>query len=176
MEWFSDIPIGVWAVIFTPIIIGLLIFFSRGEVKPDEEGWIHLRPSMALHFFGLIFLLFAIFFSALPLIPLFIETDELFWVFVLLGSSLAVGMWFAVYSVYGIRVYFNDDLVVYRGLIRTIKVPWNKVTRVVDSIAFGTFVDTAEGRLIIWRYFKGFPQFIDTALRHGVDIDDALLK
>jgi hypothetical protein len=176
MEWVSDAPSGAWAVVFTPLLIGLLIFFSRGDIKADKNGWFHLRPSIALHFFGIMFLAMAIFFSAFPFIPLFAEYDGLDLVFILLGPLLAAGMWYAVYSVYGVRVRFNDDYIVYRGLIKTIKAPWNNVTRIVDSVALGTFVDTTEGRLIIWRYFKGFPQFIETALRHGVDVDKDLLK
>ena len=154
----------------------LLVSPTRATVAADSAGWVRLRPSARLFAFALLCVPFAILFTAMRFLAFFAENLGSRLGFLILGPPLAALMWFGIYGVFIVRTRFNSAGIEYRGLTRGIMIPWNEVQQIRDSAAFGAYVTTARGPLIVRQYFRGFRQFVAEAARHGVDIDLAMLN
>ncbi len=174
MEWLSHINGGGWAVILTPILMSLLLIFSKKPVKPDADGWIRLKPSIALRIFGAIMTIFALFFSSYPVLAYFVDANGFAWFLVALGVPLAIMFWYGVYTTFIVKTRFNEQGIEYKGLIKKVFVQWAEVRKITDSVWLGAYVSTSKGRLIIWKLLRGFQQLVDAAREQGVEIDPAL--
>lgn len=175
MTWLADIPSYVWAAVLTPAIIALFTSLASGRQAPDADGWLRVRPTLVVYIFGLFYIPFALLFTAMPLMAVYADTVQQGVVFVVLGPLLACLMWFGLYGTFIARTRFNADGIEYRGLIRTLFVPWKEVRRIGDHSGLGTYVSTNRGRLIVWKFFLGFPQLVEEAMRHGIEVDPSLL-
>lgn len=168
MDW--HIPSSAWAALLTPIVIALLFSLAKKPVRPDPDGSVRLRPSLGLYVFGLLFIPFSLFFTAMPALAFFAPEIGEKILFAVLGPPLALLGWYAIYGVFIVRVRFNANGICYRGF-RKLDVPWSEVRRIGDSAALGTFISSTKGRLIVWKYLRGFQQLLDEADRHGIAID-----
>jgi len=170
MDWLSQIPAAVWAALLTPLIMALLMRTAKSPVHPDPDGWTRLRPSIGAYVLGLLFVMAALLFTAMPALALVGQGSLTSWVLVLLGPPLAALMWYGAYGTFVVGVRFNGDGIVYRGLLKRLLVPWKEVRRIKDS-GLGSYISTDQGRLIAWKYFRGFRELLEEAERHGIEID-----
>jgi len=140
----------------------------------DAAPWVRLRPTVRLFAFGLMCVPLAVLCTVLPLVAFFAEDLGSRIGFLTLGPVLAPPAWFAVYGIFAVRTRFqcradraarsDAQSCAALGDVREIK-----------TSVFGAHVATTREPLIVWKYFRGYQQFIAEAARQGVEIDPALL-
>ncbi len=170
--------IGVFFSLLFLVWFFITLFRLQRSVPPDKEGWIVMRPSLLFSFLGLSAFLLACVWIILALAMLFLVG-----LYSLQGAGIA--FLFLVMSVVFFRfalgdvamvIRFNNDSIKIKRLGREAVIFWDYVERIGMNYFSGPMIYSQEGDFSVSNLRQGFPQFVETALSHGVDVDDTLLK
>ncbi len=173
---FSEIPSGAWALLLTPIAIALLKAEGRRRPRVDKDGWTKVSPTVGMVVLGIGSLIFAIFFAYGLIKHTLPPPDDKVWGLWILAPPLIALFVYGVYCIFGVGVRFGPLGIEYRSLWRRRLVPWSEITEVVDSVALGTYLRTSSGRLLIWKYRRGFPALLDELRVRGVPGADSVTR
>ena len=176
MRWLADIPSGVWAALLTPLLLAAAARAGIERVRPEAEGWIHLRRSVIVIVLGLVCLAMAVATTMLMVLAgsdFFADPSGVS-MFLITATPLVSFFWYVVYAFLVANARFNSEGFEYLGLLRAHFVPWRDVRRIDYNGFWGPYASTSRGGFLVSMYFKGFQQFIDEAKRHGVEVDDGI--
>lgn len=163
------IPSYAWAAILTPVIMWMFLRVGRKPVVQDPDGWTLVRPTIGLTLFGFLSLLFGLGFGVVAVVVFLVPADEnSVWLLRALAPLLAALFLFGAYGILVARISFGGAGLRYRGLLRQLVVPWEDVIEIVDNSAIGVYVRSSRGRLFVWKYFRGLPQFVDQLKARGI--------
>jgi len=161
----SDIPSAAWAALLTPFAMGLLFAASRRSPVVDHHGHRVLGRTFGLNPLGLGGLVLGVGGLVLEALGLavtwgVIATDVSAWPLVLISAPIALLGFYCFYAVFIVRVRFSDDGIWYGNIRGENRIRWDEVIAIVDSVWLGTYLDTANGRLLVSKYRRGFPEFL----------------
>jgi hypothetical protein len=176
MQWLADIPSPVWVSLLTPILVAAAVRAGNDFVRPDSDGWVHLRRPAVVVALG---------FVALPIatgiaVVMGMAVGFLFkgnadaGLLLIVAAPLAALFWYVVYAFLIIGLRFSANGVEFRGLLRTRFVPWSCVRGLKYSGFLGPYAVTESGNFLVSMYFRGFKQFLDEAKGRNVDIDEGI--
>jgi hypothetical protein len=162
MKWLSNIPPTALVLFITLLVLAIA---ARAELTPvhrDNDGWFSLYPSRAIVVLGLLCVPMASFALLLLLAG---SLDKL-----ISGSLMAAVSAGGLYVAFGMRARFNDEGVEYRGLLRAVFARWSEITSVRYHRLWGPRFMTNHGNFPAPRFFNGFRQLMDEAMRRGIEI------